>query len=277
MKKLIIIFLQLIIIALLLSLSPVSDQTSKTNGEVKSDHLKDRVVSIAYTEYPPYEFSIINGEDGLTIRKVKKVAKDLGITVRFVYLPWTRAVQMAKRGEIDGLLSLNQTKEREEYLIYPRIPLAKNEEVIFSLAKRGFQRIVKHEQLRTYSIGLMDDYTYGIEFDSMKNLKKVYGRDDINLIERLRKEWIDVILISKKVFYYQIKKLGLDKQDFVEHPLVLNSESLSLAFSRSIEDHEHLARIFEEGFKKYPQDFDDEIRADLHCTYGSSNCGSTVP
>ncbi len=277
MKKVFIFRFKLTIIALLLSLTQASAQSEKNITELKKGISKNRIVSIAYTEYPPYEFSIINGEDGLTIRKVKKVAKDLGISVRFIYLPWTRAVQMTKRGEIDGLLSLNQTKEREEFLNYPRIPLAKNEEVIFSLAKRGFKRITKHEQLRAYSIGLMDDYTYGKEFDSMENLKKVFGRDDINLIERLRKEWIDVILISKKVFYYQIKKLGLNKDDFVEHPLVLNSESLSLAFSRGIEDHEYLARIFEEGFKKYPQDFDDEIRADLHCTYGASNCGSPLP
>ncbi len=150
--------------------------------------------------------------------------------------------------------------------------MAKNEEVIFSLSKKKFAKISHHEQLRKFSIGLMPDYTYGKEFDSMENLKKVYGRDDINLIERLRKEWIDVILISKKVFYYQIKKLKLDPRDFDEHPLVLNSESLSLAFSRQVADHQVLARAFEIGLKYYPNDFDKEIRADLHCIPGTPRC-----
>lgn len=240
-------------------------------GQAQSNR---KSITVAYSEYPPYEFAIFGGEDGLTIRKVKAVAADIGIKVRFVFAPWARALYMVKAGEVDAILSLNHTKERESFLSFPKIALAKNEESLFSLRKHHVKVISKYEHLLGISIGVIEDYTYGKKFDSMDGLKKVYSRDDINLIERLRKGWIDVIVVSQKVFEYQVKKLKLDRNDFVLHPLVLNRESLSMGFSKKIPDYEALTSLFEKQLEKYSVDFDDQLLIEKHCVYGVKGCGT---
>lgn len=239
--------------------------------------LTRKTVSIAYTDYPPYEFPIQGGVDGLTIRKMRAAADMIGLTINFVYIPWTRALYMVKSGQVDGILSLNHTKERESFLRFPEMNLAENRESLFSLKSKNIPLIKNYSQLPPYSIGVIDDYTYGKEFDALTDLKKVFSRDDTNLIERLNKQWIDLIIVSEKVFYFQIKRMKQKKDDYVLHPLVLNREGLTVGFSKKIIDSELLVKHFNRALKKVTQEYDNELQVNEYCSYGTGNCGIPVP
>ena len=116
---------------------------------------KRQTLTIVFEEYPPYEFAIPGDVDGLTIRKVRKACAELGIKPIFIPAPWTRALYMASNGEVDGILSLHQTEERKKTLLYPALPLAENEDRLYSMKKNNLSIVSSYESLQPYSVGVV--------------------------------------------------------------------------------------------------------------------------
>ncbi len=207
------------IIALLSTIHPLAFATN------------DKILSFVYEDYPPYEYSTDRGLDGISASKVRAICKKLGYTPKFIFAPWTRALSLVRSGEVDGIFSLNRTKERESYMSFSSHPIAWSEERLFSLRGK-IKKIEDFDQITPKSVGVVADYTYGKTFDSLKIQKKITSRGNENLITRLNKGWIDVIVMNRIVFDYYVKKLKLDPRRFQMHPLVINAEDLYMAFSK---------------------------------------------
>lgn len=191
----------------------------------------DKVLSFVYEDYPPYEYSTDKGLDGISASKVRAICKKLGYTPKFIFAPWTRALSLVKSGQVDGIFSLNRTAERERYMSFSSYPIAWSEERLFSLRSKS-KKIEEFDQITKKSVGVVADYTYGKTFDELKIAKKITARGNENLITRLNKGWIDVIVMNRIVFEYYVKKLKLDPSRFQMHPLVVNAEDLYMAFSK---------------------------------------------
>ncbi len=103
------------------------------------------------------------------------------------------------------------------------------------------------------------------------------ARDHRNLVERLSKGWIDIIVINNNVFDVHRTELKFASELFVMHPLVVNSESLYIAFSRKVFDHQELAKLFSFHLKVMADDPIPALPLDKICKVGTADCGKPAP
>jgi len=58
---------------------------------------------------------------GITIEILQIVARNAGVKINFVRMPWKRCLIVLERGEIDAVFFASYKKEREKYGAYPKI------------------------------------------------------------------------------------------------------------------------------------------------------------
>ena len=64
--------------------------------------------------------AILPNNPGAGIEALRLVASRLGIEIKFVRMPWTRALEFElKNGTVDGLFTASYKKERETFGLYP--------------------------------------------------------------------------------------------------------------------------------------------------------------
>ncbi len=199
-------------------------------------------ITFVYENYPPYEYPGDNDPQGISADKVKLACRKLGYRAVFIYAPWVRALKLVKTGRADAIFSIRKTKERERWLGYTT-PLVKAEDRIFSLRNK-VPLIEQYSALKSLSVGLVHQYSYGSDFDRLKIKKKEYSSENSNLIFRLNKGWLDAVVMNRDVFEHYRKIAGLKKERFEMHPLVVNSSYLYIGFSKKNKNWEKYAKDF---------------------------------
>jgi polar amino acid transport system substrate-binding protein len=80
----------------------------------------DHGVRLACNNFPPHkiEHPADDGQAGFDIDIVGEAMKRNGRSIEVSFMPWKRALELAERGEYDGLCSCSYTKEREAKLLF---------------------------------------------------------------------------------------------------------------------------------------------------------------
>ncbi|MFM2068441.1 MAG: hypothetical protein RLZZ584_3350 [Pseudomonadota bacterium] len=91
-----------------------------------------RVVFSAHPDYPPYHWAEGDRLLGASVMLTGRLLDELGVPweARFVG-PWPRVLKSAEYGEIDLVVSLKRTTEREVYLAYTSTPAFPNPMAVF--------------------------------------------------------------------------------------------------------------------------------------------------
>lgn len=91
-----------------------------------------RVVFSANPDYPPYHWADGDRIVGASVALTGRILDELGVSweARFVG-PWPRVLKSAEYGEIDLVVSLKPTPEREAYLDFTRAPAFPNPMAVF--------------------------------------------------------------------------------------------------------------------------------------------------
>lgn len=185
---------------------------------------------IIFEEYPPYEF-IEDGEvKGINIDLIREAFRRMGLIPFFEPRPWKRALLELKEGNILALSSGFKTPEREEFAFYPKEGLAMEEVAVLSRAASPVP-VKSLEDLHGLVIGIRTDYSYGDEFDSMRDLHKTRAVSNRQLLMMLLAKRVDVIIANKAVITYIAKKMGRSHELRTEYEI--NREPLYLFFSRA--------------------------------------------
>jgi polar amino acid transport system substrate-binding protein len=77
-------------------------------------------VKLACNNFPPHkiEHPADDGQAGFDIDIVGEALKRNGRSIEVSFMPWKRALELAERGQYDGLCSCSHTKEREAKLLF---------------------------------------------------------------------------------------------------------------------------------------------------------------
>lgn len=96
------------------------------------------IVYAANPSYPPYHWKVNEGVyAGASIELLALVVPP-GVTLKPLVLPWKRALEWARQGKVDLLLSLRITPERSEYLKFTTHQAFPNPIVVFVRTDRMF-------------------------------------------------------------------------------------------------------------------------------------------
>lgn len=202
-------------------------------------------------DYPPMEFHQEGKLTGLHVELVNEVASLLGISVEWQQVPWRRALNMVKEGQVDGITYIGKTPEREEWAIFLEDNIISDATFSFMINKDDEGKILfsgdVEEFLKDRPLLLVAGFN--LPEDVAKANPKTYEAPRIdNLVEMLRAKRYDVAIVNKNDFLNIYR--GTDVEDSVVflNPPVSSFENY-VAFSKS-KGLEGLAQSFAQEMAK---------------------------
>lgn len=188
--------------------------------------------------------------DGGPVAEITKEAfRQVGYDVAIVFLPWKRALFMAKEGYYDGLLGAYYSEERSHHFSYTN-KLTEAEVVLVS--QKGKHITYKSlDDLKPYLIGVLRGGTVTQEFDTATYLTKVELTDHEQAIQMLIANRVDLVVLGKYHLLQYLKSTYSDWPDLIEivnPPLKVNS--LFNAISKQNPDHKSIVSDFDRGLKE---------------------------
>ena len=201
------------------------------------------------TGYPPYYYKANGSYTGFCIEVVNGVADQLGIEVQYTAYPWKRLILKAQKGEIDAIMPLFKTDEREKYLIFEGLELAPETNNFFVSSTSNISFNGALEELVPYRIGVVEGYSYGNRFDEFIFPKKEITRDDSHLLEMFSHSRFDVGIGNRFVVLHYAKLLHIQNSiRFLEPSITKEILYLGIVRNRS---NNHLAEKFASALGTY--------------------------
>jgi polar amino acid transport system substrate-binding protein len=211
-------------------------------------------ITIAADEWCPYNCEPSSDKPGYMIEIAQKVFGEAGHTIEYQSMPWSRAIEEARRGRFSAIVGA--TARDAPDFDYPSRSLGVGVNV-FLTAKGSDWRFSDIGSLATVSLGTIRDYSYG---DALDAYIAQHGRDaarvqvasgdtalDINF-KKLAAGRIGALVEDRNVAEYYLanssQQGGFDTVgDLGENPLYI-------AFSPAIENGAEYARLLAEGVQK---------------------------
>lgn len=217
-------------------------------------------ITAAQDPWPPFVQD--QGDPGLSVDLVRAALEHEGYEVEFTIMPWARAIDQVRNGNIDVLVATWYTEERTAYLRYSE-PYIQNQLKFIKQAGDSFE-FNGLDSLTGKTVGVVRDYGYGDEFSNAPNFSRPETNNIASNLLKLQAGRIDLTLEDEIVALSTMKNEGIDPSafEFTENSLSVNdlhvssgianarSEEIIAAFNRG------LAAIRENGtmaelLKKY--------------------------
>ncbi|MBB1488030.1 substrate-binding periplasmic protein [Oceanospirillum sediminis] len=187
-------------------------------------------VTLVSSDWPPYTGPNLKN-NGFTAEIIKQALAYSGITSHFIYMPWKRAMESARAGEVDALYSAYYSYERAaSYLLTePYI----SSELMFAVHKdsalSGYNELA---DLVQYRIGVVRGYVNNQEFDQADYLNKEEVTNDQLNLKKLMGRRVDLIVIDKYVALHLLSSMNYPENSirFLDKPL--DMKPVYVMFSR---------------------------------------------
>lgn len=209
-------------------------------------------ITLATLDWEPYIGEKLKNQ-GWVAELVREAFRRKGFDVQFNFMPWSRVVEQAKAGVVDGYFPEYPSLALEKLFIvsdaFPAGPLG------FMKLKNKAISWKTLDDLKPYTIGVVKDYINTAEFDARTDLKKEAVSQDALNLRKLAAGRIDLAVVDKYVGLYLAKKeLGNDADKLEFMSPILEEKTLVICFPRSKPGAKELATAFNEALK--------QIRAD---------------
>jgi polar amino acid transport system substrate-binding protein len=200
------------------------------------------------TGHPPYYFYHNGQATGVCVDVLHRVAQDLNITISYKNYPWKRLLSSAQQGQVDGIMPLFRTAERESYLHFDGLDIASETNSFFTWKDSEIIYDGSFQSLAPYPLGVVSEYSYGKDFDNSNEFTKVVTQSDQHLIEMFKFKRFSIGVANQGVTKFYAKKEGIAEKIQFLSP-VISKEQLYIGFSK-IRGHELLAKEFAQSLKK---------------------------
>lgn len=204
---------------------------------------KDCILTSWAGEEPPYLYTdSVTGEvSGPDADILRSAAAVVGCEIRFIQLPWKRALLHLKSGELDVVPFAKLTEERAAFS-FVSVPYRQFAHRLFVAINSPFKGDSLRELLESGGrVAVMKGYKYpdGVELirtDPAYAGQFIEVSEYEQLLMLLEKRRIDGIIASREVIETRCPKLGLDSDTFAEGEEF--SEPLHFLFSKvSVPEH----------------------------------------
>ncbi|GGX39932.1 substrate-binding periplasmic protein [Saccharospirillum salsuginis] len=201
-------------------------------------------ITAAQDPWPPFVQD--QAEAGLSVDLVRAALEHEGYEVEMTIMPWARAIDQVKNGNIDVLVATWYTEERTAYLRYSE-PYMQNQLKFIKQAGDDFE-FEGLESLSGKTVGVVRGYGYGDEFLNATNFSRPETNNIASNLLKLDAGRIDLTLEDEIVALSTMKNEGIDpsKYDFTNNALSVNdlhvssgianarSEEIIAAFNRGL-------------------------------------------
>jgi polar amino acid transport system substrate-binding protein len=200
-----------------------------------------------FGNFKPYEYMQGDTAKGINVEIVDAIAKKFGIKMKWDAWPWARCVNLAKNGDVDGLMSLYKSTERENYFYYPEENINVDECVFFTYPGSHVTFDGRLQSLAGKKVLIARSNAYGQAFDEALDVIKIVAPNSVNVVRMIAGRRYKIGIGSRKTVEAEIRKQGYEKKVLIlEHPYLIKTyfafskkkgplfESLAEDFSNSL-------------------------------------------
>ncbi|MDX1949742.1 MAG: transporter substrate-binding domain-containing protein [Rickettsiales bacterium] len=221
-----------------------------------NSHSEEKIerVIIAADEWCPYNCIPNSKYEGVLVEIARQALKEHNIEVKYITMPWARAVEQARLGKIDAVFGASKPDTPD--FIFPKTPQQKMVNAFYVTDKNKDWKYEGIKSLENMSIGVINGYSYGNkELDDyiLKNsdyISKVQvangDEPQFQNLVKLKRSRIDAVIEDENVMKYILKKYKIDGV-FKSEKNVKNqkiSQDLFVAFSPAKKEQSNkLAKI----------------------------------
>lgn len=212
-------------------------------------------VSVRADYWYPYNGHATDAKPGYVIEMLKAVFEKDGGRLDYQVMPWKRAVGEAEKGAVNGVIGALKSDTPE--FAFPEEPIGLSENAIF--VKKGADwKFAGLASLQGKRLGIVNGYSYGDKVDAYikqhqgnaRALDESSGDNPTEMaIRKLAAGRIDAFVESSTVFWAQVAKLGLNKDDFVLAGIASEAEPIYVSFSPKKDDAKALAARLTAGIR----------------------------
>ncbi|MCE0557649.1 MULTISPECIES: transporter substrate-binding domain-containing protein [unclassified Motilimonas] len=207
-------------------------------------------VIVATDEWPPFRISIDKkgGFTGFDIDLLQALSAKTGIQFNVKRYPWARALSHMEIGQVDMMVGLAKTAEREQFIDY--IPTSYYHcRPAFYTQKDIPKPINSYQDLYFYRVGYVLDSAYFEPFDSDDAMVKHGVPTEIQLLRMAKKGHLEVFIGTDCQVEYEINKRGLWQQLSKAAYQPKQDLALYIGFSK-LSNHRYLSSKIEQALKE---------------------------
>jgi len=183
---------------------------------------------------------------GIGIDLAREAFEPLGYTVEYTIMPWSRALEAVRSGEIDAVVGANYHDDGS--LVFPQEPIYRMTDDIY--VRSDDTRSMQLEALQERQIGYISGYGYGEPMQRfLKHTNHVQAVNGVDALEQnLRKlhgNRIDALVESRAIMEYTLA--GREERGWIRHVASMPQGNVYVAFSPAHPEARTHARQFDEA------------------------------
>jgi ABC-type amino acid transport substrate-binding protein len=169
-----------------------------------------KLITVGSDPFPPYQYYDESGSvKGSDYDLVKKAFDLAGYDIKVVLDEWKKIEGDLINKVIDAAFQVQHTPEREKKYHFSNLLRNAVTEVVTGnkdLVLNSF----KEMEDKKLSIGVINNYTYGDDIDSLDSSLKISYPDQISLLKAINDKVVDVGIFDKGVKEYLMESAGLN-------------------------------------------------------------------
>ncbi|MEH6649847.1 MAG: transporter substrate-binding domain-containing protein [Motiliproteus sp.] len=207
---------------------------------------------LAADPWCPYNCVPDSNHPGYFVELATLAFEQHGHTVKYVNMPWSRAIRMARKGVIDGIIGTG--REETPDFIYPQYSHIDVKHSFYTL-KQSEWHYGSVASLGSVRLGVLNDYSYGdfleeylqVNENNIDRLIVVYNDEGLPQLVRLLKAGrIDAFIEERGVVNDYVRNRPED--DFLKFAGVGSPEQVSIAFSPVKPTSQKYAQLLSDAF-----------------------------
>lgn len=212
-----------------------------------------QVVTVAADSWYPFNGEPGDAKPGYVVEILKSVFEKNGAKVEYTVLPWKRAVADVEQGKIAGVIGAMKSDTPD--FTFPEETIGLND-VSFFVKQGSPWKFEGIDSLKGKRLGVCNGYSYNEKLDAYIKANLGAAVDEasgdapiIQNIKKLNAGRIDTCVEVATVFWANVEKAGLKKEDFVQVGTDGTPNPMYVSFSPKKEESKKLAAQFSEGIK----------------------------
>jgi polar amino acid transport system substrate-binding protein len=198
----------------------------------------------AENSWPPY-----SDKNGISKDIIQAAYKAVNVKVKFIAVPYARALKMTELGQVDGVFNVTKQKNTTDIFNFGNTPIFQATASFYYRHDSTINFTSTNEIPNGTSVGVIIGYEYGDNYEANKGrFSEVRVANQIQLIELLIKKRIEVAIMFDEVVKSKLEEMGLTLKA-IKKGETNHKSNIYVAFSKLKNTH-HAMKLLDEGLVK---------------------------
>jgi polar amino acid transport system substrate-binding protein len=204
------------------------------------------IVLAAEDSWPP--FSLSDGT-GISQQYIDRAYQKMGVSVKFVVVPYARALHMTQIGEVDGAFNVTKQASTKKLFNFGKEPLLQASASFYYPPDKDLHLDSITDAPDGLIIALIIGYEYGEQYEqSRSRLKEIRVSNQRQIISLLLKNRVDVAIMFDDVANFYLQQMHL-ANNAIEKGKINHTSDIYVAFNKDKPQLQHFIDQLDAGLR----------------------------